>query len=427
MRPGYQSTVVGLIPHDWRVDTLESVCTRDGLVRGPFGGTLKKEFFVDQGYKVYEQRNAIYATIEAGSYYIDAEKFRELARFSLKPGDFIVSCSGTIGRVFQIPEGAPQGVINQALLKITVDHTAIDDRFFEAIFRSDAFQARIIDNSHGGAMQNLVGMPIFRNIPIQIPPRQEQEAIAEALGDVDGLLAGLERLIAKKRAVKTAVMQELLTGRRRLPGFFGRWVTRTFGECFEFLKTGSNSRRELSIEGDIEYLHYGDIHTKWHLVLDCDRETLPRIDKSKVDRLPFLQDGDLILADASEDYEGIGVGVEIKNVGERKIVAGLHTLLLRADKGVLADGFKAYLTSMKPVKNALQQIATGISVYGISKTNLRGVEIPMPPTIEEQNAIAVLLSDIDAEITALEARRAKTQAIKQGMMQELLTGRTRLV
>jgi len=118
--------------------------------------------------------------------------------------------------------------------------------------------------------------------------------------------------------------------------------------------------------------------------------------------------------------------VEIQNARSRKIVAGLHTFLLRGNKELLADGFKGYLQFITSVKAALIRFATGISVYGVSKGNVRSIEVPLP-RLEEQTAIADVLSDMDAEIAALEARRDKTRALKQGMMQELLTGRIRLV
>ena len=244
---------------------------------------------------------------------------------------------------------------------------------------------------------------------------------------MNALISGLDQLIAKKRAIKQAAMQQLLTGKTRLPGFDGAWEVKTFEECFRFLSTGSNSRSELSEYGDTKYIHYGDIHTKWSMVLDCERDTIPLIERERVKSLPLLEDGDLVIADASEDYEGIGASIEIKNVGDEEIVAGLHTLLLRGDKTQVADGYKAYITSIKAVRDSLIKMATGISVYGISKTGLKSVEIPLPSTIKEQQAIAAVLSDMDAEIAALEARREKTRALKQGMMQELLAGRIRLV
>jgi len=203
------------------------------------------------------------------------------------------------------------------------------------------------------------------------------------------------------------------------------WRVVTFGEAFSFLSTGNNSRSEIKEQGTIQYIHYGDIHTKWRYVLDCDKDNIPFIDEIKVKSLPKLEEGDLIIADASEDYEGIGVSVEIKNIKNRKIVSGLHTFLLRGDKRTFVDGFKGYIQAMKPVKNELRKIATGISVYGISKNNLKNVLIPVP-TLSEQKAISKALSDIDNLITSLEKLIDKKQKIKQGTMQQLLTGKKRL-
>ncbi len=153
---------------------------------------------------------------------------------------------------------------------------------------------------------------------------------------------------------------------------------------------------------------------------------LPLIQRDKVRNVPFLEDGDLVMADASEDYEGIGISIEVKNATGKKVVAGLHTFLLRGDKEVLADGFKGYLQYIPAVKDSLKKAATGISVYGISKNNVRNISIYLPD-ITEQRAIVAILSDIDAEIAALEQKRDKIRALKQGMMQELLTGKTRLL
>ena len=200
----------------WEVMKLENVCAKNGLVRGPFGGTLKKEFFVRNGLKVYEQKNAIYRNVNLGNYFIDKNKFNELKRFEVKKGDFIVSCSGTIGKIYQIPRGAECGIINQALLKIKTDDNIIHDRFFFYYFDWEKFQEKIIDNTQGGAMQNLVGMNIFRNTQIPLPPLPEQQAIAQILSDMDAEIKSLEQKQAKYKAIKQGMMQELLTGKTRL-------------------------------------------------------------------------------------------------------------------------------------------------------------------------------------------------------------------
>ncbi len=213
---GYKNTEVGVIPKDWDVASLVDVSINGGLVRGPFGGALKKEFFVKSGYKVYEQRNAIYRSIEIGNYFIDSKKFNDLRRFKISEGDLIVSCSGTIGCIYKIPEGAPQGVINQALLKITLNNNLIDSNLFLAVFCCDKFQEKITENSHGGAMQNLVEMDTFKNTLLQLPSFLEQKAIASILSDMDAEIAALEKRRAKTKAMKQGIMQELLTGKTRL-------------------------------------------------------------------------------------------------------------------------------------------------------------------------------------------------------------------
>jgi type I restriction enzyme S subunit len=145
------------------------------------------------------------------------------------------------------------------------------------------------------------------------------------------------------------------------------WEVKTFGEIFKFLSTGSNSRSDLSEYGEIKNIHYGDIHTKWKHFLDCSNDIIPSIDKDMVNNLPLLEDGDLIMADASEDYEGLGISVEVKNIKNEKVVAGLHTLLLRGDKTIVADGFKGYIQSIKIVQDSLKRINRNICLQYFKK------------------------------------------------------------
>lgn len=203
------------------------------------------------------------------------------------------------------------------------------------------------------------------------------------------------------------------------------WEVISFGESFRFLSTGNNARSELSDSGTVNYIHYGDIHTKWKYTLDVSNSIMPFIDEVKIKHLPFLKDGDLVMVDVSEDYDGIGLSVEIKNIRNKKVVSGLHTFLLRDNKTYFVDGFKAYIQSMKFVKDSICKIATGISVYGISKNVLKHILIPVPP-LQEQQAIATALTDIDNLITSIERLIDKKEKIKQGTMQELLTGKKRL-
>lgn len=266
----------------------------------------------------------------------------------------------------------------------------------------------------------------LRRVEVKLPPIHEQTAIANILSDIDTLIASIHQLIAKKRNIKLAVMQQLLTGKQRLPGFNGEWGLKRIGVIFDFLSTANNPRSDLSDHGEIGYIHYGDIHGSSSSFFNCSKESMPYIDQLKVKNLPFLEEGDLVIADASEDYEGIGKSVEILNLNNKRIVAGLHTFLLRGNKSIIADGFKGYLQYIPSLRRDLVRLATGISVYGISKKNIRDIEVKLP-SIPEQIAIAKVFSDMDTELSALEQQLDKTRNLKQGMMQELLTGRIRLI
>ncbi|CAA0219645.1 Type I restriction enzyme, S subunit [Tenacibaculum maritimum] len=202
---------------EWEERTIESLVSNNGLVRGPFGGALKKDFFVKNGYKVYEQKNAIYKSIELGNYFIDNQKFKELKRFEIQENDFILSCSGTIGRIYQIPSGFQKGIINQALLIIRIDNLISDYNYFKHQFTSDSIQKNVIDDTQGGAMKNLIGMPDFKKATIPYPPTlKEQKAIAKILSDMDAELEQLETKKAKYQQLKQGMLQELLTGNTRL-------------------------------------------------------------------------------------------------------------------------------------------------------------------------------------------------------------------
>ncbi|RLA52199.1 MAG: restriction endonuclease subunit S [Gammaproteobacteria bacterium] len=222
-------------------------------------------------------------------------------------------------------------------------------------------------------------------------------------------------------------MQELLTGKKRLPGFSAEWEVKTFGEVFAYLPTATNSRSDLIEDGEAYYIHYGDIHTKFHNHLDFMATKPPMIDRTRCRNAALMKNGDWVMADASEDYDGVGKSIEILGLGVgQEAVSGLHTFLLREKKPTFVPGFKGHLGGLKSLHEEYLRVATGMKVFGVSKTALTDLKLPVPHP-EEQSAITDILSDIDKEIAYLEIKLGKVRQIKQGMMQELLTGRTRLI
>lgn len=210
------------------------------------------------------------------------------------------------------------------------------------------------------------------------------------------------------------------------------WEVVRLGEVCNFLKTYSKSRSDLSesqncIDG-VAYIHYGDIHTKFKHFLDMDKDILPSIDSKKLaedlEDIVFVENGDLVIADASEDYEDIGKSVEVKNLSN-PTVSGLHTILCRDKSNYFANGYKGYMFSLYKVHKQIKRLACGISVLGISRSNLSKIQIPLPP-LAEQEKIAEILSTWDTQIQNFESLITEKQNLKKGLCQTLLTAKTRL-
>jgi type I restriction enzyme, S subunit len=280
-----------------------------------------------------------------------------------------------------------------------------------------------------GSTHNSIYMPVFRDLQVLLPPRAEQEAIADALNDADTLIESLEQLLAKKRKIKQGAMQELLTGERRLPGFSGEWVTKTLEDLFRFSGGFSASRAQLSSEGYC-YLHYGDIHTSEKSFVDVCSEfqDIPKLNLplNRISFASLLADGDVVFVDASEDEEGTSKHVAVINTDGIPFISGLHTIVAKSRNSELDHQYRRYCFQTSAVKLQFRFFAAGTKVSGISKSNIAKITLPVP-SVPEQKAMAAIFSNMDAEIGALEAKLAKARQIKQGMMQELLTGRIRLV
>jgi len=199
------TTDLPALPEGWSYMSVGQFCAggANSIKRGPFGSALRKEFFVPLGFKVYEQQHAIRNDFSIGSYYVDQEKFEELRAFEVCPGDLIVSCSGTIGRVAVMPEWAERGIINQALLKLTLDRRVMSSAFFIISFQALAAQL-VADTSRGTGMQNLSGVKELKQIGFPVPPPNEQERI----------VAAVERQDSAIRVVHLAVGQALRRAQR---------------------------------------------------------------------------------------------------------------------------------------------------------------------------------------------------------------------
>lgn len=199
---------------DWVECTFEELT--ESLKRGPFGGDLKKAYFVPKGHAVYEQQHAIGNNFSNIRYFIDDERYKLLHACNVGPGDYIVSCSGTMGKIARLPKNSPKGVINQALLRIRINEKIIDHNYFLEFFRSSIFQKKILKDSRGSGMQNMAGIREIKPIVIEIPPKPEQRAIVakieELFSDLDKGVSDLKKAQNQLKIYRQAVLKKAFEG-----------------------------------------------------------------------------------------------------------------------------------------------------------------------------------------------------------------------
>jgi type I restriction enzyme S subunit len=420
LMPGYKRSDVGVIPDDWDAKPLGEI--GDSLI----GLTYRPSEVRKYGTLVLRSSN-----VQNGALCFDDNVFVETdipERIMVRPGDILVC----------VRNGSRDLIGKSAL----IDERAIGMTFgaFMAVFRSDygqllhhVFQSGIFKKQiteHLGATINQITNKSLNSFKVPLPPTDEERTeIGNALSDVDALLAILDQVIAKKRDLKQATMQQLLTGEKRLPGFSGDWELKVFGDLFEFSGGYSASRDQLSNEGHC-YLHYGDIHGSSKTCVNTRRDFLdiPKLDISlgRISEGSLLKHGDVVFVDASEDDAGTSKHLVIENEDDVPFISGLHTIVAKSKTNDLAHAYKHYCFQTPAIRQQFMFYAVGTKVSGISKTNISKLTLPIP-SIPEQIAIAAVLSSMDVELATLEARRDKTRNLKQAMMQELLTGKTRLV
>jgi type I restriction enzyme S subunit len=422
VRPGYKQTEVGVIPEEWDVKTLGSI-----LSKGRLGGNYANQD-ADSELPLMKMGNLARGYFDLSKVQFITPGVRPELLHQLVYGDVLFNTRNTldlVGKVAIWRDELPAAYYNSNLMRLEFDPEQVcSNEYANYTLNTQDSVSRLRALATGTTSVAAIYTRDLMKLQVLVPPLPEQLAIAAALSDVDALLGGLDRLIAKKCDLKQAAMQQLLTGQTRIPGFHGAWALKRLGDHVTFLRNGVNSRAELLPEGRVRYLHYGDVHACKDT--DLSPDFLPFLSDAKAAWLDRLQDGDLIFADASEDIAGVSKSVELRGIGNTEVVSGLHTIAARFDKAVLADGFKGFLQFCPPFVTHLRRLAAGTKVYATNRAHIASVEMRLPGG-PEQVAIAAVLTDMDAELAALEARRNKTRDLKQAMMQELLTGKTRLV
>ncbi|MDE0604801.1 MAG: restriction endonuclease subunit S [bacterium] len=404
-----------MLPEDWRIRAISAIAN---VKTGPFGSALHERDYVDDETPIVTVEHLSEHGIRHQNLPLVSNRDRRrLKGYLLRRGDIVFSRVGSVDRNSLVSQEEDGWLFSGRLLRVRISSEDLTSaRYLSYHLYTESFKKRVHSLAVGQTMASL-NTGILRAVQVVLPHVLEQRAIAAALSDVDELVESLAALIAKKRVIKQAAMQELLTGRTRLPGFGGEWETRRLGELGTFTKGRGIARGDLRATG-VRCVRYGELYTQYENYVAKPKSRIP---PEAADAALPIKKGDLLFAGSGETAEEIGVCLAY--IGEEPAYAGGDIIVLRAsgqDAVYLAHLLNAPVTVRQKAR-----MAQGDAIVHIRADHLAEVELALPP-LPEQRGIANVLSDMDAEITALEHRLDKTRAIKQGMMQQLLTGSIRL-
>jgi type I restriction enzyme S subunit len=420
LKPGFKQTEVGVIPDDWEEVRLGDI----GYIFGGLTGKSSEDF---------GSGNANYITfMNVISNVVSKESGVEKVsvgvgehQSAVLPGDVLFNGSSEtpeeVGFGSVVPEALAGTYLNSFCFGFRPNKDSdLDSKFFAYLTRSSLGREIIRPMAQGSTRYNLAKTNLL-NGRFPRPLVKEQKAIAEALSDVDALINSLEALLTKKRNIKTGVMQELLTGKTRLPGFSGGWKTKRLDEVAA-IDAGLN--KDLSMMGrGVLYVTVKDLYQGSSINI----ETLGRISASRDEVSRYgLVNGDIVFNKSSVKREGIGYPSRFIGSTEHIIYSGF-TFRARPLGQLIDSTFLFYSLRSAPVRKWVVDNSQASALTNLNARIAAAIPLLVPPSLTEQKMIGDALSDMDAEIFALEKRLAKTRDLKQGMAQELLSGRTRLV
>jgi len=422
IKKGYKQTELGIIPEDWGVVKLGRMVS--GFEHGK--GLSKAELREDGTTKC----------IHYGQLFTE---YKELIKKVRSKTFIFPGALRSVSNDVLIPTSdvTPRGLATASCIKETGVILGGGILVVRLTKEYDGvFLSYYISQNKTNVLRLVKGSTVFHlyagdlsNLLVAVPGSLfEQKTIADALSDTDALIEHLQKLIDKKKVLKQGTMNQLLTGKKRLPGFSAKWEIKSLNELFDFSGGVTASREQLSEAGTC-YLHYGDIHGAKKSFVDVSKEyaDIPKL-QIKLQSVPqksLLNDGDLVFVDASEDDDGASKHVVIRNTKNIPYISGLHTIVAKGKDNSLDGMYKQYCFQTSEVKAQFKFFSVGTKVTGISKRNIAKIQIPVP-ALQEQKQIAEILNDMDSVLMDLEQKRDKYVMLKQGMMQQLLTGRIRI-
>lgn len=413
MKSGYKMTEVGVIPEDWEVKELGDI-TKD-MSDGPFGSNLKschytnnKEVRIIQlsniGTDGWSDNNRKYTTYK----HLDT-----IRRCEVKSGNLVIAKMMPAGRAIICPSTDAAYVLSSDAVRVNLLECVNNDYAFYCT-KSGYYLSQIAENTQGSTRAR-TSIKKLRNILFCMPDVKEQVAIAAALSDVDSLISALTKKIEKKKAIKQGLMQQLLTGKKRLPGFGEKWVEIELGQ-HSIMNSGGTplTANPEYYGGKIPFLSINDITNAGKFIYETEKTITEEGLKNSSARL--FKKGTIMYA----MYASVGKCA----ITKIRISCSQAILGINVDSTLDADFLYYYLVSIQD--DVLNYGQTGTQT-NLSKQIISSFILNVPSSKAEQTAIANILSDCDSEIAALEEKRDKYKEIKQGMMQQLLTGKIRLI
>jgi len=408
IKKGYKQTELGVIPKDWDVKKLGEIAD---IITGNTPPTNDQSNYGEDYFFVSP------ADLGKSKYISQTQKKLSKKGFKISrkipPKSILFTCIGsTIGKAgiatFELTS-------NQQINSILPN----DNFSSDFLFYSLNLIAPKIQSLAGEQAVPIVNKREFEKTTIALPLSiSEQTAIATVLSDTDALIEKLEELIAKKKAIKKGAMQQLLTGKKRLPGFSDEWKEKKLKDIADFLKGRGLSKSKLLYDGSYSCILYGELYTTYsQIIKEVKSKTNSR------EGLPSIN-GDILMPGSTTT-----VGIDLATasaIQQNNVLLGGDLIVIRKKEpnNYNSEFLANYLTHIS--KHKIAEIAQGITIIHLHGSRLQEIFVKIPSDINEQVAIASVLSDMDSEIESLEQKRDKYTMLKQGMMQQLLTGRIRI-
>jgi len=419
LKPGYKQTEVGVIPEDWEVKALKEISPRQsvGLVINPstyFDPNESIPMLV--GSSVTENR----IDAEAANRISAASNFK-LAASRLTQGDLVTVRVGDPGVTAVVPPELDQ--CNCASMMIVRQDRSFNSHWLCSTMNS-RYGRQQVENVQYGTAQKQFNIKDAVNFVYAVPPLQEQNQIATVLSEVELLLINLEQVITKKHNIKQTAMQELLTGKRRLPGFEGEWEVKRLGEI-------GKCHRGVSYKGEADLMPHDTANTirllRSNNVQDSFVKTaeLKHVNSKRVATHQILTRDDIVICMANGSKALVGKAGRFQVSDGYEYTFGAFMGCFRTIPAKADPGFAFYLLQTDRYQRLIGDLLAGSSINNLKPSSVESLEFLFPERSEQQ-AIVAVLSDIDAELTYLAHRRDSIQEIKRGMMQQLLTGKIRL-